>query len=155
MPPITRYRVRIWRPVSLDPAPHADADAAAIAAACGDGQRAATVEVDDGHGPVLVLAIGDGDVHRTDHTLTDYDAGRLVVRTWELEGDGHEVGVADLPENLLSEFHQALYEDGIGEMRLLTAEEPGPDGRSFIRAASWYEPAEYEAMLREVDETDD
>jgi hypothetical protein len=138
----------IWSEVEGRVAPNVDPVEAARAATAQDPARAASVETDEGGGPVVVIAIGSGDVHYGPAWNTDYEASRLFLRIWEVEEAGDEVGAVDLPELLLSEFREALLEQEIEGVRLLTAEESLPDGRAVIVEASWYD-SEFETQQRE------
>jgi hypothetical protein len=96
----------------------------------------------------VVIAIGSGDVHYGPAWDTDYEASRLFVRIWKVEEAGEQVGAADLPDLLLSEFREALLDEEVEGVRLLTAEENLADGQAIIVAASWYD-SEFETQQRE------
>jgi hypothetical protein len=148
MPPTSIFRVRIWSEVDARVAANVDPVEAARAATDQDPARAVSVETEEGAGPVVVIAIGSGDVHYGPAWDTDYEASRLFVRIWEVEAAAEEVGAADLPDLLLSEFREALLEQEVEGVRLLTAEENLADGRAVIVAASWYD-SEFETQQRE------
>jgi hypothetical protein len=144
VPPVSTFRVRWFREIALSPAPGANPADEARRATEGNPARAVTVETDGGKGPVLVIALGGGEIHLTGHLNEPYDSTALVVRTWEVEDAAEEIGAADAPDLLLGEFRQALRDDGVTGIRLLVAEENTPDGAPVIVAASWFDSDDYQ-----------
>lgn len=154
VPPVSKFRVRWYREIGLAEAAGGDPATAASQATEGNPLCAATAETEGGAGPVLVIALGGGEVHLADAFREPYDVDSLVIRRWEVDGAEEEIGAADLPAMLLSEFHDALYEEGVRGVRLLTAEDSTPDGAPFILAASWFDSEEYERRMQENSDED-
>jgi hypothetical protein len=151
MPPITEYRVRIWKAAKGWDSPGIDPVAGAIEAPENLLDRAATIETEHGDGPVLVVAVGGGGVDYGQALNEDYDSATLYTRCWDIDEVQLEIGAADEPDLLLSEFHEVLLEAGVEDPRLLTAEETDNTGRVHIRTSSWYDPK----YMRESDSSDD
>ena len=147
MPPTAIFRVRIWRGVEGWSASNVELIGAAREATRGDPARAATIETNGGEGPVIVIAIGSGDIHYGPAWESNYDPVDLFVRTWEVEEAYEDVGAADLPDALLGEYREALIEEGLQGVRLLTAEQNFEDGRAVILAAYWFD-SDFEAQQR-------
>jgi hypothetical protein len=143
MPPVSMFRVCTFRELRVAPAPGAPPAEAAVAATGADPSRAATVEVEDGKGPVIVIAIGERHLDWTGNLEEPFDPSRLVVRTWELEETTEEIGAADAPGLLLGEFRDALWENDVDGVRLLVAEIDDPDRGPIIVATSWYDSADF------------
>lgn len=140
MPPVTEYRVRIWKEVKGWDSPDIDPVSGAIAATEDLLDRAVTVETDHGNGPVLVIAVGGGGVDYGKALNEEYDPATLYTRCWDIDDVQQEIGAADEPGLLLGEYHEVLMEAGVEDARLLTAEETDETGRVHIRASSWYDP---------------
>ena len=156
------FRLRIWRSTGIQAVPGADPVAAALAATNGDAARAASVETEDGEGPVLLVAIGGRDVHHAPAFQEDYDGARLSVRTWEVDDAFRVDEGEDLSDQLMSSYEtfepdlylsdfqqEILREANLDGVRLLTLESVG-DGHVVIVAASWFDPA-FEADDQEDD----
>lgn len=156
MPPLIPYRVRIWQETELAAAPGADALTAATEATFGDPSHLVTAEAEEGAGKIIAVAVGTGGdtafLWTPPGPPVDYKPTELALRSWAVEGNYEEMGAPDLPESLLAEFHEALYEDGVRGVRLLTAERSDAEGRPMICAVSWYDSLEYELRLSDDDE---
>ena len=151
MPPLIAYRVRIWQETELAVAPGVDALEAAPEATLGDPSHLVTAEAEGGAGKIVAVAVGTGDdtalLWTPPGPPVEYEPNELALRHWAVEGGYEEMGAPDFPDGLLAEFHEALYEDGVHGVRLLTAERSGDDGRLRICAISWYDSLEYELRM--------
>lgn len=153
------YRVRIWTPLDspLTATPGATPWHPAAEAVDGQEGLAATVEADGGGGAVVALAAGiDGGgatAFIPAHSGQGWDPDNYVLRLWKLEETGELTGPADYPLGPLGEMRQALFENEVEGIRLLTAEGTGDDGNPVIYEASWYDHLD-EQMSASEDEWD-
>ena len=152
MPDLMKIRVRIFKPTELRPLmSDADLVAAARAAVAGNPTLAATVETEEGNGPVLLVQVGASEPYWTDWK-DDADRSDLVIRLFEVEDAYEDIGPSD-DEGLsiiVADYNEAFYEEGVEGIRLLTAEEITEDRSPIVRAVGRYNSTEYAQGLVEM-----
>jgi hypothetical protein len=144
MPDLIEGRASWWAPTGQIPvALGVNLRALLEIAVADDPTCAASIELGEGDGPALYVAVGQHGVVWENTSVPEHGSG-LVLRTWSVEGADVAPVPRDWPGVILNEIigEAAEFFGGINEPRLLTVSITNESGDDEIVDVGWWEASD-------------